>query len=314
MSNLNIRLVNHYLRKKLNKRFLSKRIFFEKNHNLINTILVQGCGRSGTTWLGEVLAESLKYRLIFEPFRPDKINIFNKFVYKQYLPSDYKNERVYRIFEQIMSGRIKNTWIDNYNNFFIPKGRIVKSIRASLFLKWMRNNFPEIPIIMIIRHPCAVVSSRIKLGWDTAELDLMLKQKMLVNDHLSVFKDIIYSADTKIKQNTCLWCIENLIPLKTMEKKDWIVTFYENLVANFKSEIRKILNYINKFTEIKVKAIKNRISAQANKYSAIFMDKSPLESWKKSLTPEQISEILTITKQFSLDYIYNDNLMPKIAF
>jgi len=147
---------------------------FEKNHNIENSIFIAGSARSGTTWLAETLSNYFKYRHIFEPFDPRINSMFKYFPYKisnlkipfhpRYIPPNYENLKFKEIFEKIITGRICNIRTDRFNYFFRPEGRVIKSIRSSYFLKWMRNNFPKLPIIFIIRHPCAVVLSRINMG------------------------------------------------------------------------------------------------------------------------------------------------------
>lgn len=297
-----------------NKRQLYKRFFYESNHNLRNTLIIDGVGRSGTTWLAELLADILHYRQIFEPFRPDKVEIFSKFKYKEYIPPTYKSDEYINIFNRILSGEIRNKWIDQDNRVFKSHGRIIKSIRASFFLKWIKNNFPEIPIIFMFRHPCAVTNSRKKLGWSENELELLLKQEKLVRDHLDPYLNIIKEAKTLVQKNACIWCIQNLIALNTMESDDWLIVTYEHLFMNPKNEIYKILKFIGYDKEFNFSKVKNRHSLQTLKHSDIVTHSNPLEAWKTKLSKNEISAILSIVKAFSLDYIYDIETMPKKKF
>lgn len=121
----------------------------ENNHDLSITILVEGTGRSGITWLAEMLADYFHYRLIFEPFKPEKVKLFQHFSHKEYISPDYKNQEFFRIFKKILSGNVSNNWVNRDNRVFKADGRVVKSIRSSFFLKWLKNNFPCIPIVYI---------------------------------------------------------------------------------------------------------------------------------------------------------------------
>lgn len=301
---------NSSLGKSFNKRKLFKHIYFEENHDLRKTIIIEGVGRSGTTWLAENLAEILNYRLIFEPFKPEFVNIFKNMPYKEYLPPNYDNEEYLGIFSKILSGEIKNKWIDQDNRVFRPKGRVVKSIRASFYLKWIKNNFPEIPIIFMMRHPCAVTLSRTKLGWSESELDLFLKQDPLIQDHLRPYIDVITRAKSLIQKNACIWCIQNLIAFNTMESDDWIITTYENLFTNPEDEMKRILKYIGIEKVFNAEKFKGRFSLQTFKDSAVVADSNPLEFWRKALSKNEISEILEIVKGFGFDNIYSAETMP----
>lgn len=286
-------------------RSIFSRLYVERNHDLRNAIIIAGTGRSGTTWLARILEKCLHYRIIFEPFYPQKVAEFSQFKHKKYLrPSDdYPEFR--SVVERILTGRVRNAWMDQINRSFIPKGRIVKTIRANFFLKWIRNNFPEVPIIYILRHPCAVVYSWEKLGWGAVDLDSLITQELLVKDHLGPYLSAFKKADTTIKRNACLWCVEQLVPLKTMVYTDWLVTTYEDLCQGAENEIEKVLNYIGvekKSGELNATEI---ITETVRKDSAILKKQNPLKVWQRELSKNQVDQILGVVKSFSLDRLYD---------
>jgi len=291
-------------------RAIFSKLYIDRNHDLNNTIIVAGTGRSGTTWLAHILEKYLHYRIIFEPFHPLKFKKFNKYEYKKYLQPEDNNTELNSVIYQILTGRIRNKGIDHLNRSFMPKGRIVKIIRANYFLKWIRNNFPEVPIIYILRHPCAVVNSWVKLGWGTVDWKSLLSQELLLNDFFEPYLNVFNKADTSIKQNACIWCAEQLVPLNTMNYKDWIVITYEDLCQNAKNEIEKIFNYINIDKKINTLNAQRIIPTTVRKDSAILKKKDPLKTWQWELSRNEIEQILEIVKNFSLDIIYNSSIIP----
>ena len=70
----------------------------------------------------------------------------------------------------MLSGKIGNEWIDQDRgrlNSARDSGKIlVKDIRVNGLLGWIDKNF-HCSIVYIIRHPCAVIASRLKLKWET---------------------------------------------------------------------------------------------------------------------------------------------------
>lgn len=177
-------------------------------------------------------------------------------------------------------------------------------------MKWIRNNFPEVSIIFIIRHPCGVISSKKKRDW-YANLELIIKQESLINDYIKPYLDEMSSAKNKIQKNACQWCVRNLIPFRMMEKNDWYITTYEDLVYNFEAEMKKILKYLFPRRDFEDKKFKNIISKQVNEYSAIVTKKDLLKIWRERLNQNEIDEVLRIVKKFSLDSIYDKNILPK---
>ena len=134
-----------------------KNIYTKKLHrfcidlgNYKNTKLIAGIGRSGTTWLEEIVNYNNTYRIMFEPFRVDKVDIISNWNYHQYIRNKNKEERYLKPTKIILSGKIRNEWIDHHNRKVFANKRIIKDIRANLFLNWIKNYFPEIPIVYII--------------------------------------------------------------------------------------------------------------------------------------------------------------------
>ncbi len=295
----------------VNKNRIFNIFFFEKNHSLNNTILVSGTGRSGTTWLAELLTQIFKYRIIFEPFNPRKVKICKNLLNKQYIPPDSINSTYSQLFNKILKGEIRSLWVDQDNKYFRPQGRIIKTIRASFFLKWLKNNFPKIPIIYILRHPCAVVESRTRLNWATTDIDIILKQENLMKDHLSSLNHIISQAKTQIERNACIWAAENLVALNTMEHNDWCITTYENLYLNPEMELKKIFRELKFDIDFNQNLIKNTLSFTVKKDSTLLKKTNPIKAWRDILSTDEINQILEIVEKFSLDNIYSEDIMPK---
>ncbi len=294
-----------YLRLKIFTKF-----YIDRKKSIGNSIWLAGMSRSGTTWLAEMLAKYLHSRLIFEPFHPKRVPQNSDLAYR-YLDSKNKDREMLEKMAKILKGKIRNDWIDSDNRFFFTKGRIIKSIRSNLLLAWIRKNFPKIPIIFIIRHPCAVVSSRLKMNWEPSEYDIIIKQKNLISTHLKNYKNLLENTETKLEKLTVLWCIENLVPLSTMAKEDYLIVTYENLVRNLKKEFRYIINYINPKIKFNQDKIENKKSLLSTKHSAIIQNIDPLEIWRLRLDPNQIKKIIEIVQMFSLNSLYDYEIMPK---
>src|SRR6056297_305674 len=112
--------------KKIIKKINPARHFsLEINSNLEKTIVLLGSGRSGTTFLSNIINYKNDYRYMFEPFRYSKVKIIKNLGNVVYLR---KNER-YLIIKKVLSGKIQNSWINHLNKKIISKKRLIKSIR-----------------------------------------------------------------------------------------------------------------------------------------------------------------------------------------
>lgn len=307
----------HYIKwfyqKKINRLFsmIVSNLYQDKNRDIDKSIMVAGTARSGTTWLASIIASQFPSRIMFEPFHSLKVNAFLKFHYFQYMRPDEHNNDLFFYCSKIFSGRIKNSWIDREVHSIFPQHRIIKEIRANLFLAWIKVHFPEIPILFIIRHPCAVVQSRIRLDWATdTDIDSFLAQSKLVDDFLIDKINIFYKAKTLEEKHAIIWCITNLVPLRQFGEKNLPLIFYENLCAHPEHELKKIFRIIQSdYRDSIFKHIK-KPSITSTKSSAVLTGDNWVGKWQQILTPEQIKNILTVVKRFELDYLYEDSLMP----
>src|SRR5580704_5098197 len=122
--------------------------------------LVSGMGRSGTTWLAELLNYRNDQRLLFEPFDHQRVALAVNFTDHQYLRADDADPRYLAPARAIVTGLLRDPFVDQHNRRLVCGRRIIKEVRANLILKWLHTQFPGMPIVLIVRHPFAVAVSR----------------------------------------------------------------------------------------------------------------------------------------------------------
>lgn len=288
------------------------RLYRDSDRTTKNSILVAGTARSGTTWLGDIIASQLPCRVMFEPFHPEKVKDFSRFHYFQYMRPTERNSELQSYCQAVFSGNIRNGWIDREVNLLKPRYRLIKEIRANLFLRWIALAFPEIPILFIVRHPCAVVSSRMQLGWATdSDIEPFLAQPRLIEDFLHDKLDVIGRAETIEEKHAVIWCISNLVPLRQFDPGELNVCFYENLVLQPEIEIPRLFRAVNLPYKDTIFAQANKPSPTTVRSSAVVTGGNKTAGWQKILTPEQIGNILAVVEAFELDYIYGDAVTPR---
>lgn len=288
----------------------TEKIFFDLNSDYKQSIFLAGTGRSGTTWVSSIINYDNEYRDIFEPFHPYKVSIVKHFRYRQYLRPDNQAREFIEPTKAILSGKVKNKWTDQFNKKTFCQKRMIKDIRANFLLKWLHVHFPEVPIILLLRHPCAVVNSKLYLGWED-HLDELLAQPELVEDFLFPFIQEIKSAKTAFEKQVFLWCLENYVPLKQFRKGEIHLAFYENFCKNPHREIEHLFKFLGKMYNNSVLTILNQPSATSRKESSIITTtENVVDSWRKHITDAQIQRTIEILKIFDLDKMYSQESLP----
>jgi hypothetical protein len=287
-------------------------ISIDCNSDVSNTILLAGTGRSGTTWVSNIINYKHEYRYMFEPFNPLKVDICNNFKNRQYLRSDNQDKAYFEPARCILTGNIRNYWIDRYNYKIISVKRLIKDIRANLILKWLSANFSGLKIILLLRHPCAVANSKLKLNWGT-HLDELLSQKELMEDFLSPFEKEIQNAQTLFEKHIFLWCIENYIPLKQFNAGKIHLAFYEYFCIEPYEEIRSLFHFLNKGLDKNILKILHKPSQVSRQGSAILSGSNLINEWRRHISDDQIRKAIKILEYFELDRIYSENSLPDIT-
>ena len=276
---------------------------------LSDSFILAGSGRSGTTWISDIMTANPNARVVFEPFDGRRVPEAKVLPLRPYARPNGNYPKWRAFVEQVLLGNIENDWTMRQNHRWWATRRLVKVIRANLMLGWMTEQF-HVPTVLITRHPCAVVSSRLKLKWDS-HLDVFLNQEELVEDHLSQFLSIIHDAQSDLEKHTIMWCVENLVPLRQLKQNNWIFCTYEGLVTDPEAEAERILSGLNiRQTMFNRKAI-HKVSQVSRPDSAIANQRDPLTEWQRQLSVDEIKTILDLVQTFGIS-LYDDDPLPHL--
>jgi len=289
-----------------------RRVHYDLDPDLRATTFVAGTGRSGTAWAANIANYDNSARYMFEPFNPYKVQLCAGFRYRQYLRPDDDEQRYLDPARQILTGRVRNDWIDQFNRRIVSRKRVIKEIRANLMLKWMKAHFADIRLVLMMRHPCADANSRLQLGWQS-HLDELLAQDDLIADHLSPFVADIKAATTEFQKHVFLWCIENYVPLRQLARDDVHLVFYENLCEQPEREVERLFAFLGTPVEPAVFARLAQPSELSREESAVVRGGSLTDSWRRFVDPDQARRAIDTLALFGLDAIYSlDTSMPDV--
>jgi hypothetical protein len=271
-----------------------------------NSVMIAGTARSGTTWLADIIASQRPCRIMFEPFHSQLVSEFKAFHYFHYMRPAEPDPELLTYCRRIFTGDIRHKWIDRQVEHLFPQYRLIKEIRANLFLKWLNDTFPEVPLLFLVRHPCAVVSSRLQLGWATdTDIDSFISQPALVEDFLFAKMDVIHGAKTAAEKHAVIWCIHHLVPIQQFTGTSLNIVFYEDLCLQPELEIPKIFRSINQQFDESVYEHLSIPSVTTTRRNSIRIDR-----WQEELSEKQIGDILRIVDAFGLGDIYGNSPAP----
>ena len=297
------------------RRIALRILFHDDGGAATPTVFVGGVARSGTTWLAELLAAAAPARIMFEPFHARRVPGFAEFEYHQYMRPGTENPRLRRFAAEVLRGRLRDpNWIDRNPRSLLAKLRLIKDVRASLFLRWLNLRFPEVPIVYIVRHPCAVVASHLGLGWSVEEdFASILRQEELLQDHLAEQAEWLRSVDDPVARVAAIWSVSHLVLLRQFEDTDLPLVYYEHLVRSPERLLPELFEAVGLPFDASVLDLHRQPSTTVFAGSPMHAGEDPTTAWKHRLDRGQIRTVAAVVDRFGLSDLYDPGGQPCAA-
>jgi hypothetical protein len=302
-------------------------------------VLVTGSPRSGTTWVGDMLHQCPRTMMFMEPFSPDlsqrASRVCNLLFREWFIYVNDENAAVYRepirrmldlkheTFSLLRSAPGMKEAIDVAArgarfrlSRFTTNSSIIKDPLALMSSEWLAREFGA-RVVVLIRHPAAVVSSfaRLKLCVDLRGL---LRQPLLLRDLLhpmeSELRDFIATEHDRIDEAAMLWKALYFAVLRFQERHpDWLFIRHEDLSKDAVNGFQKICDHVRlPFTPRVRQAVLDSDDAQLppelDMQQAFTTKRNAalnLTNWKNRLTADEVARIRRRVEEVSRHY-YSD--------
>jgi hypothetical protein len=220
--------------------WLRSHSFLDRSGGPEATIFIVGSGRSGTTWIQEVLNRQQDHRVLFEPFNPRWVRAVRSLPEHPYLSERAGTLQQAMVVERVLAGRVRSPWVDQLARPMIARKRIVKDIRAHGLVGWAADMWPRMRIVYVLRHPLAVMASSSALNW-TDRLDRRLRQSGMMDDHLVAHAEFLTSLRDPWERAVASWCVDNLVFLRTVDPRRVSLVVFEQAVTNPGHELEQLV-------------------------------------------------------------------------
>ena len=279
---------------------------------------VIGDGRSGTTWVQEMISRRYRFRMMYEPFHPESGKLFTDYSPNLYIPPFDRNHPLLGAAGQVFSGLYCTDFTDSGNRLFGHRGLIIKDIFANLLAGWAMSQFPDIKIVLLVRNPVSVALSKRKTdNWHwPADPSVFLDQSDLLKDHGTCLRNISRFTNSEfVVQQVLVWSVLNAIPLRQFCNNSLYLLFYEDVFARPNDEIQKLMHHSfgdsidtrPPLQKVDIEKL-SRGSHDADPYGSGIQ---ALQQWR-SENRSEFAKCLNIVQEFGLDYLYGDGLTPKM--
>lgn len=301
-------------------------------------LLVTGSHRSGTGWVGEMLAASPSPRLayVWEPFslrvRPGICNAPFRYWFT-YICAE--NEATYRdpLAETLAfryhpgaelaairspkdAGRfVRDWWVtaEHRRRHAVP---LFKDPIALFSAGWLADTF-AMDVLVLIRHPAAFVRSIVRQGWDHP-FDHFLRQPLMMRDQLRAFEpEIRRFAEREqplMDQAILLWnLIHHQILRFREERAEWTFVRHEDLSREPVERFRSLYERFDLTWTDDVRRTIEEHSGVGNPEETTDAashkrdSRKAITAWKARLTPEEVERIRTGTDAIARAFYTDDD-------
>ena len=284
-----------------------------------DAIVLAGSGRSGTTWLAEIITAVPGMLQVFEPLHPEWVRAVRRLpgvaadgpfpsADGVYLRPDGVHTEWCGLLERVLEGRVRCYWTDKLRTTYLPHTLVIKMVRANMMLGYLHDQFQP-DIVYMIRHPCAVVASRLARGW-YAELSHLLAQEVLVADYLEPWVDDIAAERDRVRAHAIWWAVENAVAAHELATRRHCAVQFETLVMQPVQEASRVLEWLGLPKPTSLAETVGRPSSMSRvdtEYDSAMMR---LTAWKRELSSEQQRDILMWAERLGFDY-YSYDAIPR---
>lgn len=294
-------------------------------------ILVTGAHRTGTSWVGRMLAANPDTAYISEPLnvlhRPGVMRTKVKYWYtyineengSDYLPA-LRETLAYRYHlpSEIASLRSMHDFLRMCRDVSIfTRGRLLrqrpllKDPFAIFSLPWFAGHL-DCDIVVTVRHPAGFASSLKRLNWPFDFQDL-LAQPLLMRDLLEPYRERMESmpADDILGQASLLWAmVYRRVQASCREVPSIHVVRHEDLSLDPVPGFRQLYGELDQpFTPqvertiLESSSSDNPAELSKKKVHSVKLDsRANLHNWKRRLSPDEIDRIRQLTEDVAHDY------------
>ena len=295
---------------------LGTQLFLDPFHQPSRSLYLVSWPRSGSTWLAEMVASSPGTRLVFEPAnlpyagRPD---VGTDMVSLPRIAPGGDLGGAAPLLEAAVTGRLRTHWSDQITTTRLARRRVVKDIVGVGALAWIADQWPEMPIVLLVRHPLAVAHSLVELTWS---MNNVTSAQGFIDAHTA-------GADPRLLAEALLgevaqWVDDHAAALGADADARTLVVFYEDLVTEPHTQIDRLARHLAthggrpwRHLTIDSALIGRPSFASFRRQEATAAER--LEPWRDAYGPEVIDDAMALLAVRGLDRLYGPGATPLVS-
>ena len=270
-----------------------------------STVFLLSSGRSGSTWLSEMLQSVPSTRTIFEPFHATRGYPALADHRYRYLPPGQEDAPLRETLSDVLAGRQRSAWSDQFNPLMPTtfRRRLVKEVRANLLSPWLTRALPAARFLFLVRHPIPLALSQLKGGWVLSSQ--RLREQAELADRYGLDRFSRFGWPTKGFESLVLfWAIENLVALDCAERSGSLLVRYEDLVLRPGASLATIGQHIGVEFPDQVRETFSETSWSSRRGVGELSPAEKVNRWQRVASPSQVDFVGAVLTASELGGLY----------
>jgi len=239
------------------------------NANRNQPIVILGFGRSGTTWLSDIISKSLGGLILFEPLHPEVFEQSYDCLYHNG-KDDLISKAILSQFDKVLNLNVRNKWLlrnhlstslEEASEKFVQSvwdnTQVIglKSIRANLFIDQIYSQYSR-QIVFVKRDPLAVAASllrRIRF-WEEygfeKHINKFFKEAIFSDQFKFLNKESLHIIFNQIKEDYLkmmfIWGVTHLIVERQLKSLSIPLFRYENFYLDPFKSTYELMEYLDR--------------------------------------------------------------------
>jgi hypothetical protein len=310
---------------------------------------IAGSGRSGTTWIQDAIAEANGLRPVFEPLHPWISSVGERYAHRALGPND-SHPGLAEFLLKVGAGRGPRLWTQYRQQtrwLFPPPARfstrqdmvrvarhwlkflseiprmtrdgfrrdaLVKCIRANLMLPWIARHL-ECRVILVMRHPGAVVESELRGGWTAAyAIERYRADPTLHRLTGGRYREMLSRQLGPVESLALRWVIENQWVAESAQLSGVPVFHYESLRSSERSEWARLCSALGVARVPEVSSLMRPSQQSGAGRTMIPIELSESPRWMRALTDLQKEQVSSVIEAVGLDTYSMSEALPRSGF
>lgn len=288
-------------------------VFVDRSGSKQTTVLYSS-GRSGSTWLSEILGSVPRTRLIFEPFHPRRgLQELADYRYR-YIEPGQDAPVLEEVYDALLKGKRATRWTEHLNSptTMIYKRRLVKLVRANLLFPWLADRYPDQKHVLLLRHPAAVVLSQVRNGWNLSSARIREQADLRELPAISALGSFGWPTSGFLS-NLVFWAAENRVAIDHALKSNTMIVFYEHICLSPSEVLDDVSRFLGLSLPTTALERLDKVSWSSNTDIGSMSVSEKISRWQGELSEEQKSEVANVLESCGLDEFYSLESKPVVA-